>query len=179
VSYYREQLESWLKELDVKADVVLDIGGKQGNVKSRVKSWDVKEYEIRDLPEYDLQTRNPNVWSHKKNADVIFCLEVFEYIFNPIAALVNIKKVMAEGGRAYITFAFVYPHHNELEADSLRYTESGIKNMAKLAGLKIANIWYRTDRSGLLKAMYSADGMKMAKQYGHHNATGFIVELSK
>lgn len=176
MSYYRQQLEQWLSQLDVKADTVLDIGGEQGHVKSRVKSWDVKNYEVLDLPEFDLEETN---WGGYKSGDVIFCLEVFEYLIDPLTAIRNLERCMGSGAKAYVTFAFVYPHHNELERDSLRYTESGIKRLAESAGLKIENIWYRTDKSGLLDAFYNSDGMRKSKQYNHHDVTGFIVEFQK
>ena len=48
MSNYRDQLESYLKTLDIKADRVLDVGGAALLVKDRVKSWDVEEYKIAD-----------------------------------------------------------------------------------------------------------------------------------
>lgn len=178
MSWYREQLEQWLSKLDVKADCVLDIGGQQGNVKSRVKSWDVKDYKVLDLPIYDLE----EYWwliHDGEQADVIFCLEVFEYLIDPITAMRNIAHMLKPGGKAYITFAFCYPHHNELDMDSLRYTESGIRKLANRVELKVNNIDYRIDKSNALNTFYAIDGMKRAKQYNHHDATGFIVEFTK
>lgn len=157
----------------------MDIGGGQGEVKGRVKSWDVKDYEVLDLPDFDIQGK-AIVWTdYRLSANLVFCLEVFEYLIDPLQAMKNIAIILKEKGKAYVTFAFAYPHHNELEMDSLRYTEPGIKRMADRAGLKVTNTWYRYDRSGLLKAFYQADGMRMAKQYPRHAATGFICELSK
>lgn len=123
----------------------------------------------------DIQKEAPPMFS----ADIIFCLEVFEYLIEPLEALNNIAMAIRGDGKAYITFAFAYPHHNELEADSLRYTEPGIKRLAEAVGLKITNTWYRRDKSGLLKSFYSADGMRMAKEYLNHDVTGFIVEMRK
>lgn len=178
MSYYRTQLEDWLKEQDIKANTVLDIGGKQGEVKTRVKSWDVQHYEVLDLPEYNLEEYT---WLEydSKQADLIFCLEVFEYLIDPVTAIRNIEFMLKPGGKAIITFAFCYPHHNELGLDSLRYTEPGIRRLVTRAGLTINGITYRKDRSGLLEAMYRADGMKMARQYNPHDVTGFIVEVTK
>jgi SAM-dependent methyltransferase len=47
-SYTRQQLESWLKTIDV-SDKVIDIGGSQNPIKGRTKSWNVEEYKILDL----------------------------------------------------------------------------------------------------------------------------------
>lgn len=177
MSFYRQQLEDWLKTLDIKADLVFDIGGAQGLVKDRVNTWDVKDYRVLDLPGYDMNKAIP--FGPHMQADYIFCLEVFEYLINPVRAIRNIYKGLAKGSKAYVTFAFVYPHHNELENDSLRYTEPGIHKLARIGGLNISNIWYRVDGSGLLQKFYSADGMRTAKQYPHHDVTGFIVEFTK
>lgn len=179
MSWYRTQLEDWLKTLDVKADTVYDIGGKQNPVKGRTKSWEVDNYEILDLPEWDLTTPDPYKFRNVKKADLVFCLEVFEYLVDPIRAISNLRKPLKTGGKAYATFAFVYPHHNELELDSLRYTETSIHRLADIVTLKVTNTWYRTDRSGLLTAFYSTDGMRMAKEYPRHDVTGFIVEFTR
>lgn len=173
MSYYRTQLEEWLSKLDVEAGTVLDIGGAQGHVDKRVKSWDVKDYRVLDLPEFDIE-KDCTLFM----ADVIFCLEVFEYLIQPLEALNNIAMMLRGNGKAYVTFAFAYPHHNELELDALRYTEPGIHRLAKEAGLTVTNTWYRTDKSGLLQSFYSSDGMHPAKEYAHHDVTGFIVEFS-
>ncbi|TAL08192.1 MAG: class I SAM-dependent methyltransferase [Nitrospirae bacterium] len=182
MSYYRQQLEEWLAGLNVKAHTVYDIGGAQGHVRERVKRWQVINYKVLDLPEYDLSGYDWWIDEHeelKDSADLIFCLEVFEYLIDPVRAMENLEFVMKPGGRAYVTFQFVYPHHNELEMDSLRYTEFGIKRLAEKVGLKINNIWYRRDRSGLLESFYKMDGMRAAKQYPHHDTTGFIVEFER
>lgn len=180
MSFYRQQLEAWLKTLAIKGNTVLDIGGAQGHVKDRVMLWDVKNYEVMDLPEWDLNLDwNDQAEEKAETADIIFCLEVFEYLYNPMVALRNIADLLRPGGSAYVTFQFVYPHHNELEFDTLRYTEPGLTRMAQMAGLRVKSTWYRVDDSGYLEMFYDADGMRKAKQYQHHNATGFIVEFTK
>lgn len=206
MSYYRQQLEDWLKTLDVKCHTVLDIGGAQGEVKSRVKSWDVKRYWIgdtqsqvgklaRNSKNYDenyTETKYVVMDMNYPNTDavhsgyyddiapnIIFCLEVFEYLYNPLIAMKNMEQCLVTHGKIYATFPFVYPHHNELELDSLRYTETGIKRLAEAAGLCVTNTWYRRDKSGLLQSFYATDGMRMAKQYPNHDVTGFIVEFKK
>ncbi len=179
MSWYKQQLEDWLRKQDVKADVVFDIGGKQGPVRERVRSWDVGEYKILDLPEFDLNKYSQHVYDMKERADIVFCLEVFEYLYNPLAALDLIQWAMKKGGKAYVTFAFVYPHHNELELEGLRYTEPAIRRLAEHVGLNVTWIGYRTDKSRLLQSFYQADGMHPSKQYDHHDVTGFIVEFTK
>lgn len=177
MSFYRQQLENWLGMLYIRAETVFDIGGAQGNVRERVAAFNVKNYKVLDLPEFDLE--DEDVGNNLGEADVIFCLEVFEYLIDPFTAMQNIADMLDEGGKAYITFAFAYPHHEELDMDALRYTEPGIKRLAQSADLKINTTWYRVDKSGLLQGFYKADGMHPSKNYNHHNVTGFIVELVK
>lgn len=178
MSYYKTQLVNFLKTLTVKADTVYDIGGAQSNVKDRVALWDVKNYKVLDLPDFDIQDEEIET-THSQEADVIFCLEVFEYLIQPAQAMLNIAAMLNDDGKAYVTFAFAYPHHQELESDSLRYTEPGIKRLAQLVDLNITSTWYRIDKSGLLRAFYAADGMHPAKDYNHHEVTGFIMEFKK
>jgi hypothetical protein len=177
-SYYRQQLEEFLRGLSIKAGTVLDIGGAQKPVNHRTATWEVLQYEVLDLPEYDLNTE----WSETPKGDIIFCLEVFEYLINPLQAMKNIANCLGE--RAYITFPLIYPVHNEIEFDSLRYTETGIKRLAGAAGLKVDKVHYRRTKktrpewqSNLLQ-YYMIDGMKAARGVDHE-ITGYIVELVK
>lgn len=174
MSFYREQLESYLQQMDIKANMVIDVGGKQKPVKGRTKSWSVDNYVILDIPEFNLD--EPFVYNAQ--ADLVFCLEVFEYLIVPTMAMKNIANLMKPSGTAYVTFPFVYPLHNEVEFDSLRYTKSGIVRLAKHAGLNIERITDRKTKSGSLVKYYSEDGMRAARGENHH-VTGFIVKFTK
>jgi SAM-dependent methyltransferase len=173
-SFYRQQLETYLKTLDIKADLLYDIGGKQKSVQGRTKSWDVKKIVCLDIPEYDLNYPQ----EVKEPADVIMCLEVFEYIFNPAQAFLNLAQAMKKSGRAIVSFPFVYPLHNEVEYDSLRYTITGIKRLAAYAGLTIVKVTPRKTKTGTLVKYYAEDGMRPAKDHDH-NITGYIIEFTK
>jgi 2-polyprenyl-3-methyl-5-hydroxy-6-metoxy-1,4-benzoquinol methylase len=172
MSYYREQLESYLKTLDITANIVFDFGGKQKPIKGRTKSWNVKEYEIFDIPEYNLGTE----LKLPKKADMIFCLEVFEYLIEPVTAMRNIKNHLNPKGNAIISFPLIYPLHNEVEFDSLRYTISGVKRIVEKCGLKINKVTNRKTKTKNLEQYYKDDGMKCAKGF-EHNITGYIVDI--
>lgn len=176
MSFYRQQLEDWLKNQAIDVGTVFDVGGKQGEAKDRLFSLKCRDYKVLDLPEYDLQ-RIDNPETGK--ADVVFCLEVFDYIKDPITAFENLYKLTRLGGRIIVTFPFIYPHHNELELEGLRYSEPAIRWLAEHSKLKIEKVAYRIDNSGLLQQFYQVDGMHPAKEYNHHNVTGFIVEFIK
>jgi hypothetical protein len=173
-SYYRVQLEDYLKTLDINAKLLYDVGGKQNPLNRRTKSWKVENHVILDLPDYNLDL----VQSVREEGDMVFCLEVFEYLLVPTVAMQNIANLLKPGGLGVITFQFVYPLHNEVEFDSLRYTESGVKRLAEFSGLKIKKIIKRKTKTGSLVKYYNEDGMRGVKGYDH-NVTGFIVEVTK
>lgn len=150
ISYYREQLEKWLKYIDVKADSVLDVGGLALPVKNRVKSWEVEEYKILDngaesteAPDY-FEDLNQDIRYFLREFDVVFCLEVFEYIWNPVQAMTNLAKyVKSNGGILYISFPTNYPLHNPQGIDYLRYTKYAVEKLLSQAGF---NRWEITPR---------------------------------
>ncbi|CAB4151552.1 hypothetical protein UFOVP585_24 [uncultured Caudovirales phage] len=186
-SSYRRSLEAWLKDLDVTAKVVFDIGGSQLPVNNRVKSWKVGKSYIIDMesphkespaPDFPADLNLPFDLTIK--ADLIFCLEVFEYIYDPFTALVNIRDLLVNHGvvkgRAYISFPFAYPVHEPREDDSLRYTEYGIKKLCDAVGLTIINMISRRSDTDALAQAYAIERMRPAKGYDH-SIIGWIVEV--
>ena len=73
-SVTRIQLEEWLQTLEINAEAVADVSSDQHPVKNRVKSWNVKQYDFLNLPEYDLN----QPWGLKEIYDIIFCLEIWQ-----------------------------------------------------------------------------------------------------
>ena len=189
-SSYRNTLNTWLAELDVKADRVLDIGGAQEQMPGRVKSWDVKEYLIADLPEPHKDSPRPDIEmdlnvsmlknpkAYKDQYDLIFCLEVFDYVWNPSFAIMNIMQLLEEGGTAWVTFPSFYPLHQPVEDDALRYMPAGIVKLADYAGLSIEQMIKRRPETDMLMQTWRAERMRAAK-HEDHEFTGFIVELKK
>lgn len=184
-SSYRISLDNWLKILDVKSERLLDLGGSQLPVINRVKSWSVKEYFIADLPEPHVDSPKPDIeidinkyFTGLETYDTIFCLEVFEYVYDPVTAIKNISKLLELGGTAWVTFPFLYPTHNPIEDDMLRYTEFAVKKLAEVAKLKIIDIIKRRPETNAIENLWRAERMRAAKGYDH-NFTGFIVEMKK
>lgn len=185
-SSYRMTLDKWLSSLDVKADKVLDIGGSQLPIKGRTKSWDVNKYLIADLPnpheekqkadlELDLNMPLPDM-NHVSSYDLIFCLEVFDYIHDPMTAMINIQLLIKKGGSAWVSFPTFYPHHNPIGEDALCYKEYGIRKLAYHSGLEVKQIIKRRPQTDMLLKYFSAEGLRAAKGYDH-NVFGFIVEF--
>lgn len=187
-SSYRIELDKWLADLDVTASRVLDIGGAQKPVKGRTRTWQVEDYSIADLPSPHADSPKPDVALDLNNPvslafgdrkyDMIFCLEVFDYIYNPVLALNIISHILKIGGIAYVSFPSVYPLHQPIEDDALRYMPGGVKKMAEFAGLEIVELTYRRPETNLFEQFYRAERMRAAK-HQDHNFTGFIAEFRK
>lgn len=188
MSFYREQLNNWLKEIEVRADRVLDIGGGSCPVKGRTKSWNVGEYLIldneveeardgNDIIPYDLNIEQVVV----AKADIIFCLEVYEYVYNPVQAMKNIYENLKEGGIAYISFPSQYPLHQPKEIDSLRYTKYGIRKLIQEVGLEIKEIVPRVATAGkeALSSFYRLEGMHPVKGDVSIFDIGYLVKCYK
>jgi len=183
MSYYRKQLEEWLGTLEVSAESVLDVGGAQLPVNKRVKKWDVKEYNIIDLaephkgdkPKIELDL-NWHPQAPLPSAEVVFCLEVMEYIWNPAVAAYNLYEMVKPGGKLYITFPFVYPQHEPLKDDVLRYTKRGAEVLLTSMGFVIEKVIPRhTLVPGSLSRFYGHEGMRAAKHDANHEEVGYII----
>lgn len=186
-SYYKKQLNDFVASQNVKAKLLYDIGGAQSPIKGRTASWDVEDYKIIDLNEPHVELQHPDIhhdmnteWVSKKQADVIYCLGVSDYIINPNIFMGNIKKMLTTNGHAWVEFPFVYPIHNPKDDEGCRYSEGCIRRLAKQSGLNIEEIIYKRPMPGnrLLLEFYSADGMRAARGVDH-NVTGYIVRFTK
>lgn len=186
-SSYRLELNKWLAQLDVKVDRVLDIGGSQEQLPPRVRSWDVKEYIIADLPQPHKDSPKPDieldlnvfVWHTPiEQYDIVFCLEVFDYVYNPMAAFSNIYQCMRDGATAWVTFPSIYPLHQPVEDDALRYMPGGIRKLADAVGLTVVQMIPRRFESNGWDNTIRAERMRAAK-HEDHNFSGWIVEFKK
>jgi len=203
----RQALESWIKSLKIKADRVLDVGGAQKPVKGRTGEWDVKEYLISDIefphdnsPKPDIVFDLSNYYVENlfdnnftpskddmklfKKFDTVFCLEVMEYVSDPVQAIKNLNRLLKQGGKLYISFNFSYPTHNPPGLDYFRYTRFGVIKLLEDNGFKIDKLTPRTCEMNTgypeLMQFYSKQGMKYTKDIkGIHEETGHLVEAHK
>lgn len=192
-SFYRIQLEEWLHQISVSGGRLLDVGGSQNPVSGRLMACHASEVIVLDLPSpheikkapdvvWDLNEPFPNIPPYAEMGapfETVFCLEVTEYLWNPVVAMQNLAKWLAPGGRLYISFPFVYPMHKPVGCDFLRYTEEGARILLEKAGLEVREIRPRVARiPGALKAFWSSDGMK----HRHDETvphTGYLIIAKK
>jgi len=188
MSYSREQLEYWVKTIDITNKKVLDIGGSQLPIVGRAKG-NPKEYKILDLEQPHKTITMPDITmdlnsmycpsvnaKYKNKFDTIFCLEVMEYIYNPVQALENIKYFLKEGGTLYMSFHFLYPIHNPKQQDYLRYTEFGVKKLLEEVNFEILDFKYKKLRVSGSVIWNSAEGNRPSKDYKHHNTSGYLIK---
>ena len=189
-SSYRIELDKWLNNLEIVADTVYDVGGSQLSVLGRVKLLDCKKLITFDLPQPHKDSDKPDVEldlnygfgteveSYFGGGDVIFCLEVFDYVFNPVVAMKILCSLLKKGGRLFVTFPTIYPLHQPIEDDALRYMPGGIRKIAELAGLSVVSMTPRHFETNAWQQTIAAERMRAAK-HEDHSISGYIVELTK
>ena len=189
-SSYRQELDKWLSQLKIKANTVYDVGGSQLGIMGRVGLLDCKEIVTFDLPqphkeadkpdvELDLNSYSPVEYAgYLDHGDVVFCLEVFDYIYNPLGALTMLRRLLRPGGRLFVTFPTIYPLHQPIEDDALRYMPGGIKKLAQEAGLDIVAMTPRHFETNAWQQTIAAERMRGAK-HEDHSISGYIVEFTK
>ncbi|MCL4503970.1 MAG: methyltransferase [Deltaproteobacteria bacterium] len=170
-------MEDWLSTLEIDVDAVADVGGKKLPVKDRVKSWKANRYDILDLPEYDLNQR----WEVAEVYDIVFCLEVFEYIYDPFQAIKNLYKILKPGGTLFVSFHFIYPHHGPWGMDYLRYTRWGVEKLLTEAGFQSWERYSRPfKRPQAITEFYAGEQMKGEKPNSPlHLDQGYLIEAVK
>ena len=189
MSKTREQLENWIEDIQVgDNDKVLDIGGSQLPVNKRIRFSDTAVFKILDLEKPHHCVKEPDIICDLNKGffqegtdpnlltgyDVAFCLEVTEYLYDPIVALETIASMLKSEGVLYISFHFIYPVHNPKEFDYLRYTPIGAKKILEKTGFEVVEI---TPRLGEWNPMM--DGMKPSRDYNSHDWVGCLIKAKK
>lgn len=193
----RQQLEDWVSRFEISGKV-LDVGGAQLSLKGRVRFAGESEIWTLDLPAAHEQNQKSDlVWDINKclfselsqtsqferrdlfgTFDHVFCLEVSEYLWNPVCAMKNLALFLKEGGRAYVSFHFLYPVHKPVDADFLRYTPAGAEKLAEIAGFEVVKHTARVASTDVLAKFYASEGMKGAP-LTNHLVIGSLLELKK
>ena len=172
----RQQLEDWLSQVEVKADSVLDVGGAKNLVKNRVKNWDVKEYKVLDTKPVDYVRDLNYIIDDVPEFDIIFCLEVTQYIWNPVQAFKNLNSFLKNKGILYISFHFFFPQHCPKGKDYLRYARDGIKKLLKETGFEIEEIIPRIAKNPKEFEKLLLEEAKIAR---YPSEVGYLVKVVK
>lgn len=99
-----------------------------------------------DVPHSDHDTSAVDVMAWADNLpfadrtfDCVISTEMLEHCPDPAAVMQEIFRVLAPGGRAFVTTPFLIPLH-EMPYDFYRYTPSALRRLAEEAGLAVVTI---------------------------------------
>lgn len=198
-SYTRVQLNDWLKSISISSKRVLEVGASLNPVIKKVNKWDVKEYKTLDnnievdcKPDFFvdlnlLHFSDKNGWGRsvqkvlQYKPNVLFCLEVMEYIYKPETVLKFFYEVLAPKGTLYISFHSIYPIHQPYKFDSLRYTKWGIVHLLEEVGFTKWEITPRIATKGrdALNAFYKAEKMHGLRNSNEQFNIGYFIKAIK
>jgi hypothetical protein len=190
----RNQLERWLKTIDVNG-YVLDVGGSVQTLEGRVKSFSPKKYLIMDngsekglhgkwiKPDIKWDISDPMSGNEFDNRfDQVFMIEVSEYIFDPYLALLNVRDMLKDDGIFYSSWHFIYCQHPPKGRDILRYTPDGVKFLLDKAGFKIVENIPRVLKDDFSKstlmALITNEGMRGWKNFDNE-VIGSLITARK
>lgn len=191
----RQQLEEWLKGIDVKGRV-LDIGGSQNPIDGkRCKTWGADSYIILDLPTPHETRKHPEIRFDIQGTiesgqaeyyegyfDQAFCIEVAEYWHDPVKALRNINHFMKTNGELFISFHWLYGLHPPENEDCLRYSAYAVQKILEEAGFVITEIDVKdtTDQAkNHLLNFYREEGMRITRSDRSLFDEGYLVKARK
>jgi len=188
----RKQLEEWIKKIPKISGNILDVGGSQFPIQDRVNYEKESQFiildletphEVRSEPDivFDInkmidRDKHIQAYEHLGSFDYVFCLEVSEYLYNPIQALTNMRYFLKlHTGLLYISFHFIYPVHEPYKYDTLRYTPIGVEKILNEAGFEIVDSTQRIANDSYLQAFYANEKMRPSKKWNNHNIVGSLV----
>ncbi len=192
-SLYRQQVNEYLKSRTYKADQVLDVGGGDTPI-TKFTTVDANRIKVMDVdPAYkpaflhDINEFRPadDIFAVERNPhfDLIFCMHVFEYVWNPYNALSNLYNWLPQNGRLVVNFPWgPYPLHNPVGIDYLRYSHEWVHKMFherfKFREVSI-HIIEVTQGAEALRAAHSLEKMHIRKHDDSWKELGCIVEARK
>ena len=117
---------------------------------------------------------------YKEYFNQVFMLEVSEYFFDPVTAFKNVNKLLKKDGILWLSAHFIYPVHNPVEFDSIRYTPAGVEKLLKETGFEVVDMKPRlANEVELLNLWQNQEKMRPAKLYNRHNWVGVLVKCKK
>jgi len=143
MSEIRRKLIEWLSKIEISGSVI-DVGGISWPMRFQVVDKGITDYKILDKREerkgintdyvYDINKKFPHIGFY----DNAFCTEVMQFIYDPFTVLNNIRYILKDNGKLFITFHLTHPPMKD--SDYLRYTEKGIRKLLKETGFEIEEL---------------------------------------
>ena len=105
--------------------------------------------------------------------DSVFCAEAIEHIFNPDEVLLEIKRVMKNGGRILLTAPFCWNEH-EIPFDYARYSSFGISHLLEKQGFKIITL----HKSGnFMRTIFQMTALYFFELFKKKGKAGYVLSL--
>ena len=108
-------------------------------------------FESLDFPEFDLCA--PLAEEHRGRFDIVFCEQVLEHVYDPIAAVANLRELVRPGGRVVVSTPFMIRVH-ELPLfgmfDYWRFTPRGLKLLLEKSGLEVDQVGHWGNREAIV-----------------------------
>jgi len=195
MSATKQQLKDFLAKVDLTAQRVLSIGAQHDDRKYfksvTVEDWQTldsnEEFKpdiLHDMNKVILNDDGDNALDMDlmESFDAVLAFELWEYIYDPMAAHDNIYNLLRPGGVYMGSYPFIYPHHNPMHTDFLRYTDWGIKKILTAVGFREIEITPRVASAGRadLINFVRAEGMRLSKELPSYEwPVGYIVKAKK
>lgn len=144
VSVRRELLDSVLESVHHHMNGrVLEIGAGRSGRRGRFcppvetsKLWCFVDLSIQREPH--IQADTAKLPFPQDTFDTVLCLEVFEYLDDPLQAMKEIRRVLQPGGRLLLSVPFL--HRWDHEHDLWRPTDPGLRSLLEKAGFKLESL---------------------------------------
>lgn len=132
---------------------VLDVGGGNGRMKKHLchsqslnytilerVGWDGERLPFDKYLFGDITESSTSFIPDNASFDLIGCFEVLEHLTDPRQAFINMAELLKPGGYLILSTP-QYWHIHGWPNDYFRYTSSGLRLLAKNAGLKEVALW--------------------------------------
>lgn len=122
----RRPLVDWLRAQDVAGKRILDVGC--GDRPYAELFPHALGFDVPGNPHAELHGSIEAIPVDDASFDVVLCLQVLEHVADPAAAVRELRRVVAPGGRVLLSTHGVYPFHPNPD-DLWRWTHQGLERL--------------------------------------------------